>query len=41
MGKKQASVKAAIDRLERKRRGWFKERFRSLTTDNGSEFLDA
>jgi IS30 family transposase len=38
--KKQKSVKAALDRLERKHKGRFRERFKSLTTDNGSEFLD-
>lgn len=39
--KKAASVRAVFDRLERKlgKRG-FREMFRSITTDNGSEFLE-
>ena len=39
--KKAASVRAVFDRLERKlgkRR--FREQFKSITTDNGSEFLE-
>lgn len=39
--KRQESVIGALDRLERKHRGKFAERFRSLTMDNGSEFLDS
>lgn len=38
--KTQRSVKRAIDRLERKHGAKFKDRFRTITTDNGSEFLD-
>lgn len=38
--KRQESVKEALDRLERKHKGKFKERFKSFTIDNGSEFLD-
>ena len=38
--KTQRAVKRALDRLER-RCGWkFKEKFKTITTDNGSEFLD-
>jgi len=40
-GKNQESVKAALDKLERKygtRR--FKEKFKTITVDNGSEFLN-
>ena len=39
--KKAASVRAALDRIEKdmgKRR--FRDAFRSITTDNGSEFLE-
>jgi IS30 family transposase len=39
--KKQASVNAALDRLERKHKGRFRDRFKSFTMDNGSEFLDS
>lgn len=39
--KRQQNVIAALDRLERRHRGRFKERFRSITTDNGSEFLNS
>jgi IS30 family transposase len=39
--KKQASVAAVLDRLERKHKGRFKEKFKSFTMDNGSEFLDS
>jgi IS30 family transposase len=38
--KRQDSVAAVFDRLERKHKGRFKERFKSFTMDNGSEFLD-
>jgi IS30 family transposase len=38
--KRQASVASALDRLERKHRGAFREMFRTITMDNGSEFLD-
>ena len=39
--RRQESVKAVIDRLERRHRGRFKEKFKSFTMDNGSEFLDS
>lgn len=39
--KKQTEVKAVIDRLERKYKGRFKELFKSITMDNGCEFLDS
>ncbi|MDR0445808.1 MAG: IS30 family transposase [Oscillospiraceae bacterium] len=39
--KTQKSVTRALDKLERKEKGSFKERFKSITTDNGSEFLDS
>ena len=38
--KTQRSVKRAIDRLERRYGNKFKEKFKTVTTDNGSEFLD-
>jgi IS30 family transposase len=38
--KTQACVKLEIDRLERKYQSKFKEKFKSFTMDNGSEFLD-
>ena len=38
--KTQKEVKAAIDKLERKYKGKFKRIFRSITMDNGCEFLD-
>ncbi len=38
--KTQDNVKAAMDSLERKHRGRFKEKFKSVTMDNGVEFLD-
>jgi IS30 family transposase len=38
--KTQANVKAAMDRLERKYGKRFREKFKSVTMDNGSEFLD-
>jgi IS30 family transposase len=38
--KTQRSVKRAIDRLERKHGGDFKTKFKTITVDNGSEFLD-
>jgi IS30 family transposase len=38
--KRQAGVTAVLDRLEKRYKGRFKERFKSFTTDNGSEFLD-
>jgi len=34
------AVKRAIDRLERRYKAQFKEKFKTITTDNGSEFLD-
>ena len=39
--KRQQSVKEALDRLERKHKGKFRERIKSITMDNGSEFLDS
>ena len=38
--KKQECVKEVINRLEHKHRGQFKEIFKSITMDNGSEFLN-
>jgi len=38
--KTQRAVKRALDRLERRYGVKFKERFKTITTDNGSEFLD-
>lgn len=38
--KTQRSVKRAIDRLERRFGGSFKENFKTITADNGSEFLN-
>ena len=38
--KTQASVVKAIDNLEKKYRKKFKEKFKTITVDNGSEFLD-
>jgi IS30 family transposase len=38
--KTQRSVKRALDRLERRYGTGFKEKFKTITTDNGSEFLD-
>ena len=37
--KTQDNVIAALDALEREYTDWFKEKFKSLTMDNGSEFL--
>lgn len=39
--KRQVSVALALDRLEKHHGSRFRERFKSLTTDNGSEFLDS
>jgi IS30 family transposase len=39
-GKTQESVVASLDRLERKYGKKFKEKFKTITVDNGSEFLD-
>jgi len=39
--KTQNAVKAVLDRLERKHGRRFKEIFKTITTDNGSEFLDS
>ena len=39
-GKTQQNVQAVLDRLERQHRSKFKEVFKSITMDNGSEFLD-
>ncbi len=39
--KRQQSVKEALDRLERKHKSQFSRRFKSLTMDNGSEFIDS
>jgi len=38
--KTQRAVKRALDRLERRIGNSFKVRFKTITTDNGSEFLD-
>ena len=38
--KTQRAVKRALDRLERRYGSKFKETFKTITTDNGSEFLD-
>ena len=39
--KRAASIRAVFDRLERKLGKWkFRETFRSITTDNGPEFLE-
>jgi len=38
--KTQRSVKRALDRLERRYGSKFKETFKTITTDNGSEFSD-
>jgi len=38
--KTQRSVKRTVDRLERRYGVNFKEKFKTITTDNGSEFLD-
>jgi len=38
--KTQRAVKRALDRLERRFGGRFKKMFKTITTDNGSEFLD-
>lgn len=37
--RKAETVRRAIDRLERKTPG-FRQKFRSITTDNGSEFME-
>ena len=39
--KTQGAVKAVLDRLERKHGRRFREMFKTITTDNGSEFLDS
>ena len=39
--KKQEHVREVIDRLERKYKGQFREIFRSITMDNGGEFLNS
>lgn len=39
--KRQESVIKALDHLEIRHGKWFSERFKSLTMDNGSEFLDS
>jgi IS30 family transposase len=38
--KTQRAVKRASDRLERRSGNQFKKKFKTITTDNGSEFLD-
>lgn len=40
-GKNQASVTASLNRLERKFGAMFKKVFKTITVDNGSEFLDS
>lgn len=37
--RKAATIRKAFDRMERKDRHGFREKFQSLTTDNGSEFM--
>lgn len=39
-GKTQKSVIASLDKLEKKYGKGFKEKFKTITVDNGSEFLD-
>lgn len=39
--KTQKAVKTVLDKLERKHRSKFKDIFKSITTDNGCEFLDS
>jgi IS30 family transposase len=39
--RRQECVKAVLDRLERKYKGRFKDEFKSITMDNGSEFLNS
>jgi IS30 family transposase len=39
--KRQESVIAVLDRLERRYKGKFKEKFKTITCDNGSEFLNS
>ena len=39
--KRQQSVQEVLDKLERKHKGKFSKRFKSITMDNGSEFLDS
>jgi IS30 family transposase len=39
--KKQSSVLKVFERLERHYKGEFKEIFKTITCDNGSEFLDS
>jgi IS30 family transposase len=39
--KEQKNVKAVLDRLEKKHKERFREKFKSFTTDNGTEFLDS
>ena len=38
--KTQKSVQNALDKLEKRHGNRFKEKFKTITTDNGSEFLD-
>lgn len=38
--KTQEEVEKAIDKLEKKHGKWFKHKFKTITMDNGSEFLD-
>jgi IS30 family transposase len=40
-GKGQKHVIAAMDKLEKRYKGKFRQMFKSITMDNGSEFLDA
>lgn len=39
-GKTQEAVVAALDKIEIKYKGKFKEKFKTITVDNGSEFLN-
>jgi IS30 family transposase len=40
-GKEQKYVIGVLDQLERRHKGKFREIFKSITTDNGGEFLDS
>ena len=41
VAKTQKEVKTVLDKLERKYKGKFKDLFKSITMDNGCEFLDS
>lgn len=36
----QSEIKRSMDNLEKKHNSWFNEKFKTITFDNGSEFLD-